>query len=219
MRTRQLIRLATFGTYSRLRAVLAMAIVGGTAGVVVASASPAGADTPPYELYCPGTPIGNIVMNDTVTTGAITPPAGASFSVTNYQDHITIPANLVTAVSSFGSTLSGTVSAQVVATGATPGSILTGTMNFNVPIPVPLTALTLLVPATPISVGPFTSAGGVVSITSGMTMSLTLIVAGNPLTLTCTAYPNNTLPSGTTVSPPGSRPSRRLSPRPRRPPG
>ena len=80
---------------SRGRRVAAAMVAGmGTAsgGVLLALAAPAGtasADTPPYELYCPGTPVGNIVLNDVVTTGTITPTAPASgqqFNLTHYSD-------------------------------------------------------------------------------------------------------------------------------------
>ena len=35
--------------------------------------SPAFADSAPYELYCPGTPVGDIALNDVVTTGTVSP--------------------------------------------------------------------------------------------------------------------------------------------------
>ena len=62
----------------RGRAVAAVitGLVGGCGGMFAlfaASATPAFADSSAYELYCPGTPVGNIALNGVVTTGTITP--------------------------------------------------------------------------------------------------------------------------------------------------
>ena len=120
-------------------------------------------DTPtgPYELYCPGTPIGNIVLNDVQTVGNIAPASpqpGQQFNLTGYQTKVTIPKNLVTAASAFGSMLQGSATAAVdVQTGATPPQISSGTLNFNVPIPNPPTALELDLPTPAATIGPFTA--------------------------------------------------------------
>ena len=89
-----------------------------------ASATPAFADSSPYELYCPGTPVGNIVLNDVVTTGTITPasPAsGAQFNLTNYQSTVVLPSSIVSAAAALGnSAITGSATLKVDATGATP---------------------------------------------------------------------------------------------------
>jgi hypothetical protein len=196
---------SVFGRYSGLKVTLATAIVvGGTAGLVVAVGAPVAANTPAYAVYCPRTPVGDVVMNDTVTTGTITPSAG-TFSVTDYQDRVTIPPVIVSAAVALGNTaIAGTVTAKVDATGATPASISTGALKFNVPIPspVPPKGLLLAVPSKPKSIGPFTATASTVTVTSDKTLSVTLIISGSPLALTCTDYPNNTLPSGIVSGPP-----------------
>ena len=55
--------------------------------------------------------------------------------------------------------LTGTLTTTVDATGATPSSISTGAMPFDIPIPspVPASGVTLHVPSTPATVGPFTA--------------------------------------------------------------
>ena len=49
----------------------------------------------PYELYCPSTPVGDIAINDVVTTGSITPTSlneGDTFQVTDLQTQFSDPA-------------------------------------------------------------------------------------------------------------------------------
>ena len=164
--------------------------------------------TGPYELYCPGTPIGNVVLNDVTTTGTISPSApsaGQSFSLDGYQTQVPLPANLVTAASAFGSSLDGSVTASIDASGGTPATMPAGDMGFSLPIPSPPAAVTVDVPSSPGSIGPFTATGSPITLTAGGPTSLTLIISGNPLTLTCSDYANDSLPTGTTESaPPGS---------------
>ncbi|HUI01938.1 MAG TPA: hypothetical protein VLZ77_00220, partial [Acidimicrobiales bacterium] len=92
---RQVRHLATIGT--------AAILIGGalaTLTLVRGVASPAYANTTPYELYCPGTPVGNIVLNHVVTTGTISPPApaaGQAFELTGYQSVVNLPSSIVSA--------------------------------------------------------------------------------------------------------------------------
>jgi len=189
-----------------------LVVAGAAAGFFVTSAAPVAATTPAYELFCPGTPVGTIVMNGVITTGAITPPApssGTAFSVTNYQDRVTIPASIVSAAAALGNTaIVGTATAKVDATGALPASISTGLLHFSTPIPspVPPSGLTLRLPTKPGRVGPFTASGGAVTVRSDQTTKLTLIVSGSPLKLTCTDYPDNSLPTGIVTGKPGVPP-------------
>ena len=194
----------------RLTAVVA-GIVGAGAGVVsmmAATASPAFADTQAYELYCPGTPVGNIVLNDVVTKGTITPAtpaAGQQFNVTNFQSDVSLPNSIASAAAALGnSAITGTAGIKVDATGATPAQVASPTVQINTPIPspVPATGLALVLPTTPGTVGPFTASGGAISLTIDPTVSLTVNVSGSALNLTCTPYPNNTAPSGITSSTP-----------------
>ena len=186
-------------------------MVGAGAGVVsmmAVTASPAFADTQAYELYCPGTPVGNIVLNDVVTKGTVTPAtpaAGQQFNLTGFQTNVSLPNSIASAAAALGnSAITGTAGIKVDATGATPASVPSPTVQINTPIPspVPPTGLALVLPATPGTVGPFTASGGAISLTIDPSVSLTVNVSGSALNLTCTPYPNNTAPSGITSSTP-----------------
>jgi hypothetical protein len=61
----------------------------------------------------------------------------------------------------------------------------------------------LSVPSAPATVPGFTASSPNITIQEGSSASLSLIVSGAPLALTCTAYPNNTVPTSgiTTVTP------------------
>jgi hypothetical protein len=173
---------------------------------------PPGGLTGPYELYCPGTPVGDIALNDAVTTGSISPASpssGQQFNITNYQTIVALPSNIVRAAAALGNTsITGTADVALDATGATPAKIDSGTINFSVPIPspVPPSGLQLQLPTPPDTIGPFTSSGGPITITEDTHASVTIMVSGSSLALTCTAYPNNTLPSGIVTSRPGVAP-------------
>ena len=182
-----------------------------------AAIPPAPPSVGPYELYCPGTPVGSIVMNDVTDSGSISPPdptPGESFSVTGYQTNLSIPQDIVTAAQALGNTsIAGSATTQIDASGATPAAIPSGAMSFDVPIPtqVPSTGLALTVPSAPATIGPFTASGGTITIAQGQQINLTLLASGSdtapPFTLTCTTYPNDTVPfSGITSSPPVGSP-------------
>ena len=186
---------AVLGTLLTLVGLLVMvgaAVVAGTAA----------ADTAPYELYCPGTPVGSVVINDVVTSGTLTPApggAGSTFDLTNYQTAVPLPQSLATAAAALQPDLTGSASTAVDAVGASPASTQEGPFNFDVPIPspVPASGLTLDIPASPVTLGPFTVTGSTVTLSQDSTASLTLVVSGTPLSLSCTAYPNDDVtPSG-----------------------
>jgi hypothetical protein len=183
---------------------------------MLAAPTAAFADTQPYELYCPGTPVGDVVINGVITTGTITPasPAsGGTFNVTNYQTQAAIPSSLVAAAQALGNTaIAGNASTTVDVTGATPATLAVPPSSFSQPIPspVPTAGLTLNIPSPPGTVGPFTASGGAITMKVNSSANLTLLVSGSPLALKCTAYPNNTIaqsglthvaPSGTPTSP------------------
>jgi len=173
-----------------------------------ASATPAFADSSAYELYCPGTPVGNIVLNGVVTTGTITPasPAsGSTFNLTNYQSTVSLPSSIVSAAAALGnSAIVGSATLKVDATGATPASLAAPAITINSPIPspVPATGLSLVLPSTAGTVGPFTASGGAISLTVDPAVALSLNVSGSTLTLTCTPYPNNSAATGIVQSAP-----------------
>jgi len=166
--------------------------------------------TGPYELYCPGTPVGNLAMNNVVTTGTISPApsVGQTFDLTDYQTMVTLPTQIVTAAAALGnSAIVGTAAVQIDATGATPSRISAGPLTIDTPIPspVPRTGLTLNLPNTPSTIGPFTASGGTITLTVDPTVLLTLTVSGSNLPLVCHPYPNNAVATGiVTTAPSGA---------------
>ena len=164
-----------------------------------------------YELYCPGTPVGDIALNDVQTAATITPtdPAvGATFNVTGYQTTANIPTALASAAQALGNTdITGTATTQLDVTGATPTTLQSGTINFTAPLPNPLPAdgVTLDLPSPAGSLGPFTASSTAITVQEDSNASLSLVVSGAALTLTCTAYPNNTVASGITSTAPTIR--------------
>ena len=198
-----------------LRVAGVSALLGAGAWMVVGQAPSAFADASPYELYCPGTPVGTIALNNVTATGSIspsTPAVGSTFNLANYQANVTIPENIVAAAQALGNTaINGSATAQFDVTGATPATKASPTLTFDEPIPstIPSSGMTLTLPSAPTSIGPFTATSSNISVDIDKSTSLTLMVSGSPLALTCTAYPNNTettgiLPSGTAAPPASS---------------
>jgi len=192
------------------------AAVGASAGVfgLTALASPAAfATTQAFELYCPGTPVGNIALNNVVVNGTVSPAspaAGSQFNLTGFQTSVALPSQIVTAAAALGnSAIAGSAVVKVDATGATPASVSGGNIAINsvIPSPVPSTGLTLTLPSSPATIGPFTaSSSGTVSLTLDPSVSLTLNVSGSNLSLTCNPYPNNTVATGiVTTAPSGAK--------------
>jgi len=174
---------------------------------------PAGGSPGPYELYCVGTPLGNLVMNDATTTATLSsadPSPGQQFKVTGFQNRVTVPAGVASAAVSAGaSAITGTSVSTLVASGATPSSLSTGEMSVNVPLPdpVPSSGVTQATPASPPSdFGPFTAVGGTVSVLEAPASTSALQVAGISFTMTCISYPNDSAPSGFSNGPPTGSP-------------
>ena len=125
---------------------------------------------------------------------------------------VNLPASLASAAAALQPNLQGSATAQIDATGATPATTPEGPLNFNVPIPSPVPAdgVALSLPSTAATVSGFTATSSPVTIQEDSAASLTLMVSGAPLTLTCTAYPNDTVtPSGITTTTPSASPSPR----------
>ena len=186
---------------------------GGMFAMFAASAPSAFADSSPYELYCPGTPVGNIVLNDVVTAGTITPAspaAGSQFNLTNYTSTVVLPSSIASAAQALGnSSISGTAVTKVDATGATPASVSSGNLTISAPLPspIPTTGITLNLPSPASTIGPFTATGGAISLTVDPAISLGLVVSGSTLNLTCHPYPNNTAKTGIVASAPAGSPA------------
>ena len=166
----------------------------------------------PYELYCPGTPVGSIALNDVVTAATISPAdltLGEQFNVTGYQTTVDLPSSIVSAAAALGnSAITGSATAMVDASGASPPSMSTGSMTIDAPIPspVPASGLQLQLPSPAATIGPFSATGSAVTIAEDADAQLTIDVSGSDLNLSCTAYPNDSDPTGIVSSPPSSSP-------------
>ncbi len=165
-----------------------------------------------YELYCPGTPVGNIVLNDVSTTAALSPSdptPGQQFSLTGYQTTLTVPFAIATAASALGNTaIAGYATASIDANGATPAQISTNAMSFDDPLPspVPQSGVTVTVPSAPGTIGPFTASSSAITISQDGKIQLVLTVSGNSLTMNCSTYANNSAPTGIVETVPPGRP-------------
>jgi hypothetical protein len=173
--------------------------------------TPPGGTAGPYELYCPGTPVGNIALNDVTTTATIPTvlSSGQTFNASNFQTQVTIPSSIASAAAALGNTaITGTAVVKVDATGATPATVSAGDIAINAPLPspVPSTGITLELPSTPGTVGPFTATGDAITLTLDPIVQLTLVVSGSDLSLTCKPYTNNSAPTGIVSSAPSGSP-------------
>jgi hypothetical protein len=195
-----------------IRGGAAIVLLGVSTTVVTTVGSPASADTAPYELYCPGSPVGNFVINDVVTSGTISPldPApGGQFQLTGYRTTVTFPVSIVAAAAALGNTaIAGTATTRIDATGATPTSINPGPMSFEVPIPlsIPAQGLTVHFPASAITLGPLTASGTDITVSVGGPTTMTLEISGSSLALHCNAYPNNSAATGIVSGRPIAKP-------------
>jgi len=207
----------------RAEAVRRMSIRGGiailtltcTTSVVLVQGfwSPASATTSTsYELYCPGTPIGNVVMNSVVTSGTITPVRAAShhhFTVTGYQISVPFPQSFVAAAAALGNkAIRGTATTTLDASGATPSSVTRSSLHFATPIPTPLPTEGLIVhvPNRAKTIGVFTASGGKIAVSQDEHVTLRWLISGSRLNLACTSYPNNSAPTGITDAAPVANP-------------
>jgi len=184
--------------FAGLIGVAGLSVVG--VFLTAGSATPAFADSQPYELICPGTPVGTVVINDVVTSATITPAspaAGQQFNVTNYGTKLTLVSQIAKAAVAIQPNIQGTATATLDASGATPSTLAAPSININTAIPDGgVNGVPLALPASPESVGPFTASGGTITISQDKTSQLTLVIGGSPLNTTCTAYPNNSNATG-----------------------
>jgi hypothetical protein len=156
--------------------------------------------------------VGNIVLNGVTTSGTLSPASpssGQQFNLTGYQTVVDIPAAIAAAAAALGNTaITGSAVTSVDATGATPATTNVGPLDFTVtiPSPVPSAGVTLSVPSTAQTVGPFTATGNAVTIQEDVNAQLTLVVSGSQLALTCKAYPDNSLPTGIVNGGPSASP-------------
>lgn len=142
------------------------------------------------------------------TLSPASPSSGQQFNVTNYQITVNLPNQLASAAQSLGNpSITGTAQSQLDVTGATPATMSTGTLNIDVPLPatIPPDGLSMDIPATPISLGPFTAGASGITVQQDSGSNLTLVVSGTNLALQCTSYPDNSNPTG--ILPQGTNPS------------
>jgi Putative Ig domain len=201
------------GPVGRALTIASGAILGTVTVAVVSGSglgSPSFADSSQYELFCPGSPVGNIVINDVVTSGALSPAnpgAGQQFDVAGYATTFVLPNSIVGAAAALGnSDIIGTATEQVDATGASPSTMSGGTARFDVPIPSPVPDQGLVVDLPAVSVGPFTASGNDIKISQDQRMTMTLTISGSALTVHCSAYPNHSAASGVIARRPYGRP-------------
>ena len=154
--------------------------------------------TGPYQLYCPATQIGDVVLNGATSVATMDPPnptAGSTFEVKGYQTTVVLPAALAGAAAGLNNGhLSGTAQATINVAGATPPSVSSGTLSFDLTIPSDnQNPVDLVLPTTAADLGQFKATSSGITVTQDAGVSLSIDVPmSNPIALTCTSFPNNT---------------------------
>ena len=170
------------------------------------------ANTSAYELYCPGSPVGNVAFNGVVTTGSLSPSApskGESFSITDYQTTVSIFPAIVNAAAALGNkTLNGTIDSTVKVSKAKPASS-SEKESYSSKIPSDIEgALPVSAPSSAATLGPFKATSSTIAVTENTQVPMTIDVTpgATPLTLNCTTYPNNATASGLGAKKPSGSP-------------
>jgi len=152
-----------------------------------------------YQLYCPKTAFGDVVIGVT-TVASLSPSqpgAGVKFYVKGVQEKITFPQGLAQGLASLG-TLLGTASLVLHAPGATPASMATPVFHFTINLPKkpPAAGLKFSAPAAPAPpMGPFTAGTSKVVVEEDKTQKLTLALDAKgqqPFPMSCTSFPPGT---------------------------
>jgi hypothetical protein len=154
--------------------------------------------TGPYQLYCPATILGAVVLHSLskATISPQTTAAGRAFRLVGVQVRVTFPQAFASEMSTLGP-ITGKAVATLKLSGATP-SAQAQTAGFDVtfPKPAPPAGVVVGVPAKPSSYGPFTATSGSVVVEMGSSIAMTLAVkpGGKALkvALACTAFPDGT---------------------------
>ena len=170
------------------------------------------ADTSAYELYCPGSPVGNIAFNGVITTGSLSPSApakGESFSITDFQTTFSVPIPIVDATAALGNTtISGYIGSILDVSGAKPAK-LTENESLSSTIPSTVTnPLPVLAPSSPVVVGPLNATGSsvVVTVNAHVTLAVSVTPGESGRKVRCLIYPNNATASGLDVKKPSGSP-------------
>ena len=164
----------------------AVVLVGATfAGMVslVATSSPAGADTPTFTVTCT---IGSPMPFQTMVTGSLSSPApGGLVSVSGLSQTLVLSGTLVAAAA--GHTVGGTITSTLTATGTTEASQPVSYTLAPQAIPAsPPSSITLTAPGV---ASPFTAgASGTVAVSTGTSSMFTATLDGGPVgPFACTA--------------------------------
>jgi hypothetical protein len=176
----------------------------------LAAANPASAGgaaklTGAYELYCPATILGDVVISaaTTATLSPVHPRVGQKFYLKGLQEHITFAAGLAQGLASL-SPLSGSAALEVHVAGAKPATDKSQAYHFTITIPktVAPSGLKFGVPTAPATMGPFTATGADVVVAQAKQQVLSLALgpgAQDKVALTCTSFP-----PGTAATKPGA---------------
>lgn len=194
-----------FGVVSVSVAMLVSSAGVGLGAVLAPSAS---ANTAAYELFCPGSPLGTMVLNQTVTTGRLSPRSpvvGGSVSLRNGRTTFYLPTSIVAAMRALGvQSVTGTLGEALDIQGSSPAtSNVSGTFNVAFPARLPTRGLRVRVPLGSMVI-PVVSRPVTVAVDQSST--LTLMILGSPVAMSCANYPNNSLPAGLAGGSPGTGP-------------
>lgn len=169
------------------------------------SPSPAPKLTGAYELYCPATVLGDVVINaiTVATLSPAHPKPEQKFYLKGLQERVTFAAGLAQGLATL-SPLSGSAALVLHLGGARPATAKSQDFHFTVTIPrtVASSGLKFGVPTAPASMGPFTATGAdvVISQDKRQVLSLALGAGGQEkVALTCTSFP-----PGTAATKPGT---------------
>lgn len=152
-----------------------------------------------YELYCPATAFGDVVISAT-TTATLSPahPHGdQKFYVKAVQEKITFAQGLAQGLASLTALL-GTASLVLQTAGATPASLATPVYQFTITLPkkAPAAGFKFSVPAAAgAPIGPFTASAAKVAVSVSKSQKLTLSLDAKgqqPFPLSCTSFPTGT---------------------------
>ena len=172
----------------------------------------ASADSVPYEMYCPGTPVGNIVLNGTTSSGILTPAIpsqGHRFGITGYTVTFVLPAAIASAAEALGNTsIAMTLKTAFIVSGGRPALKRFHRQNIDVSLPVnvPDNGLVVAVHFPSMTVGRVRRRATQITISQYPHVRLTMNVSGSILGLRCLTYPNDSAPSGIVNSSPSGSP-------------
>jgi len=177
--------------------------------------------TGPYELYCPGTVLGSLVLHASAKASFAPsrPHPGQRFTMTGAQVQVHFPAGLAEGLKPF-SPMEGTVTASLQLLGATPSAInFSKALSIVFPASVPAAGTSFVVPKTAATLGPFTATSNSLWAEMGSDVDMSLTVSFKegtksvpfPVKLDCQSFPVGAVsvsaqdPWDATSTPPASK--------------